>query len=141
MMNEPLRSIMSTKLVTLSPNDTLDHVREIFLSKRIHHLPIVEGRALLGLVTSWDLFKLGISSDDYAKTTVASVMTKKLATLEPDDKIGSAAEVLLEHLFHAIPIVNEDHELVGMVTSYDLLNYSFGKEYSPERIQSEMLTQ
>ena len=139
-MNEPLRSIMSTKLITLTPNNTLSEVREIFLHQRVHHLPVVEGRKLVGLVTSWDLFKMGLSADDYAETPVAAVMTTKLAVLEPDDKIGAAAEVLMEHLFHAIPIVDENHDLEGIITTYDILKYSFSKEYSEDRIKSEIIS-
>ncbi len=140
MMNEPLLSIMSTNLVTISPNTTLDEVRTILLTRRIHHLPVVEDKKLVGLVTSWDLFKLEESVEATKHRPVSEIMTRRLATLEPDDKIGAAAEIFLEHLFHALPIVNEDHELVGMVTTYDLLKYEFSKEYSDERKQQEMLT-
>ena len=58
-------------------------------------------------------------------------MTKRLATLEPDEKIGAAAEVLLEHLFHAVPITL-DGDLVGIVTTFDILKYEFSKEYPPK---------
>jgi CBS domain-containing protein len=131
---------MSTNLITILPETTLAEVREIFLTRKVHHLPVLEGRKLIGLVTSWDLFKLGKSSESLSAIPVSEVMTKRLATLQPEDKIGAAAEVLLEHLFHALPIVNDEHELVGMLTSYDLLKYEFGKEYSDERKEAEMLT-
>lgn len=129
MMNEPVRSIMTTQVITLNPNSTLGEARSILLEKRIHHLPVVDGRKLVGLVTSWDIFKLGKSADEYSTIPVTEIMTTRLATLEPEDKIGAVAEVLMEHLFHAIPIVNHDYELEGIVTSYDLLRYEFRKEY------------
>ena len=47
--------------------------------------------------------------------------------------LGVGAEVLMEHLFHAVPIVNEHKELVGIVTTYDVLRYEYGKEY-PESL-------
>ena len=134
MMNEPVRTIMTTQVITLSPNSTLGEAREILLKKRIHHLPVVdEQRKLVGLVTSWDIFKLGKSEADYRSMKVSEVMTRRLATLEPTDKIGSVAGGLMEHLFHAIPIVNAQNELEGIVTSYDLLRYEFKKEY-PENL-------
>ncbi len=134
MMNEAISTIMSTQLITLTPEDTLGKAREILLSKRVHHLPVVEGKKLVGMVTSWDMFKLGLSAAEYQSTKVHEVMTRKLATLEPDQHIGAAAEVLMEHLFHAIPIVNEAGDLVGIVTSYDILRYSYQKEY-PENLE------
>ena len=129
MMNESIQSLMTKEVITLSPSQTLGEAYHILTTKRIHHIPIVEDKKLVGLITSWDLFKLGKSFDDYKNTSVNEVMTTKLATLEPEQHIGAAAEVLMEHLFHAVPIVNDDHELVGIVTSYDLLRYEYGKEY------------
>ena len=42
---------------------------------------------------------------------------------------GAAAEVLREHLFHAVPIVNDDHELVGMITTFDIIAIEYDREY------------
>lgn len=133
MMNERLHTIMTSKVITLSPSDTLGQAREIFMSKRIHHIPIVEERKLVGLVTSWDIFKLGLSAVAYQDMRISEVMSTHLATLEPDQHIGAAAEVLMEHLFHAVPIVNEHRELLGIVTTYDVLRYEYLKEY-PENL-------
>lgn len=127
-MNEPISSIMTTDLITLNPEDTLDRVRAIFLSKRIHHLPVVEGKKLLGLLTTYDLFKLERPETRLNEIKVRDAMTTKLATLEPHQKVGVAAEVFLENLFHAVPIVKND-ELVGIVTTFDVLKYNFKKEY------------
>ena len=128
MMNEPVSSVMSTDLITVSPEDTLDKVKDIFTSTRIHHLPVVEGDSIIGLVTTLDLWKLNKPFEDYPSIDVKSVMTTKVATLEPKSKIGTAAEVFLENLFHALPIV-DNGKLVGIITSFDVLQYQFLKEY------------
>lgn len=133
MMNERVHTIMTSKVITLSPSDTLGQAREIFMTKRIHHIPIVEGKKLVGLITSWDIFKLGLSAVAYQDMRVSEVMSTHLATLDPDQHIGAVAEVLMEHLFHAVPIVNEHHELLGIVTTYDVLRYEYHKEY-PESL-------
>jgi CBS domain-containing protein len=129
MMNEFVTVIMTKEVVTLQPGDTLGQAREILLTKHIHHLPVLDGKKLVGMITSWDIFKLGKSAEDYAAMLVSDVMTKKIATLDPGQHIGAAAEVLLEHLFHAIPIVNDAGELLGIVTSTDIIRYEFRKEY------------
>jgi acetoin utilization protein AcuB len=48
-------------------------------------------------------------------------MTKGLAVLESNDRIGVAIEIFKENLFHAIPIV-DDEELKGIVTTFDLID-------------------
>ena len=129
MMNELVQAHMTTDLVTLGPENTLGEARDILLQKHIHHIPIVEGRKLVGMITSWDLFKLGKSADEYKDMRVKEVMTTKVATLDPGQHLGAVAEVLTEHLFHAVPIVNDHYELLGIVTSTDIVRYEHTKEY------------
>ena len=134
MMNELVHTHMTTDVVTLGPDSTLGEAREILLRKHIHHLPILDGKKLVGMLTSWDLFKLGKSAEDYHNMKVREVMTTKVATLDPDQHLGAVAEVLTKHLFHAVPIVNDMHELLGIVTSTDIVRYEHTKEY-PENLE------
>ena len=129
MMNEKLSQIMTTDLITVNPDDNLSQVRDIFKNHRIHHLPVVEGKKLVGLITTSDLWKLNRVHEEYAEISVKDVMTVRLAYLQPEDKIGSAAELFLENLFHAVPVVDEDKNLKGIVTSFDVIKYGYNKEY------------
>ena len=134
MMNETVQSHMTKDVITLNPDNTLGEARDIMLSKHIHHIPILEGKKLVGMVTSWDMFKLGKSAEEYSTMKLSEVMTKKVATLDPDQHLGAVADVLTRHLFHAVPIVNDDHELLGIVTSTDIIRYEHTKEY-PENLE------
>lgn len=133
MMNEPLSLIMSRNVITAAASDTLSVARGLFLKNKIHHLPIVDGSRLVGILTTYDLFKVIGPNKDYEKIYIKDVMTTHVATLEPEDKIGSAAELFLENLFHAVPIV-KDGELKGIVTSLDVIKYEFKKEYPTQVI-------
>ncbi|HQW02417.1 MAG: CBS domain-containing protein [Saprospiraceae bacterium] len=133
MMNEPLSSIMTRQVITAGPDDKLSVARDIFRKNRVHHLPIVHGTQLIGILTTYDIFKMIDSKDDYDKILIKDVMTTHVATLEPEDKVGSAAELFLENLFHAVPIV-KDGELKGIVTSFDVIKYEFHKEYPTQEI-------
>jgi len=132
MMNEKVESIMIKDLVTLGPESTLTHVSDIFKTKRIHHIPIVDEGKLVGLVTTYDLWRKNADHRDYENIQVKEIMSKKLVKLEPEDKIGTAAELFLDNRFHALPVVSDGY-LVGLVTTFDVLRYEFKKEY-PEPI-------
>ncbi|MBL7825330.1 MAG: CBS domain-containing protein [Saprospiraceae bacterium] len=137
MMNEFVRDHMTQNVITLGPENTLNEVRQILLEKHIHHIPIVggeNGRKLVGMVTSWDLFKLGKSVEEYGQMKIKEVMTTKVAVLDPDQHLGAVADVLTRHLFHAVPIVNDEHELLGIITSTDIVRYAHTKEY-PENLE------
>ncbi|HNB62800.1 MAG TPA: CBS domain-containing protein [Saprospiraceae bacterium] len=133
MMNEPLSGIMSTNLITVSPGDKLSVVKDLFRGKRIHHIPVVQNGKLVGLITTADLLWLNRKHEEYDSILVSEIMTTKLATLEPTDKIGSAAELFLLNHFHAIPVV-EDGTLIGIVTSFDVLKYQFKKAYPTQLV-------
>jgi acetoin utilization protein AcuB len=132
MLNERISSIMTRNLLTVDVNATLEDVKNLLDKKRIHHIPVVDGKRLVGIVTTGDLMWLNKPFSEYPSIPVTQVMTRKIATLEPNDKIGSAAEVFLEHLFHSIPIVEENGDLVGIVTSHDVLKFEYAKEYPNE---------
>lgn len=131
MMNEKIASIMTKDLLTVKADDTLDKVKDIFKRKRMHHLPVVDatGKKLVGLITTGDLLWLNRSFDDYPSIKVEEVMTTKLAKLESGAKIGTAAQIFLKNWFHAIPVVDEDGVLNGLVTTFDVLKYEFIKAY------------
>jgi CBS domain-containing protein len=109
MMNESVSTIMIKNLITLTPESTLAEVSEIFSTRKIHHIPIVEDGVLAGLITTYDMWRKNSLHENY-------------------DKIGTAAELFLDNRFHALPVVEGD-KLVGLVTTFDILKYSFKKEY------------
>lgn len=124
---------MTRNVITAGPNDKLSVARDIFMRDRVHHLPIVDGRKLVGILTTYDLFKFQGHNGNYDTAKIRDIMTTHLATLEPEDKVGSAAELFLENLFHAVPVV-KDGDLLGIVTSFDVLKYEFRKEYPTQMV-------
>lgn len=134
MMNEKVETIMIKKLITVSPNDTINTVKQIFSEKRIHHLPVQDNGKLVGLITTYDLWKTTLDNSIKDDTLVKDVMSKQIVKINPDDKVGTAAELFLDNRFHALPVVLEDGTLVGLVTTFDVLRYEFKKEYPSDPI-------
>lgn len=135
----PVSSIMSSKLYTASPNDTLADVNEIFKKHKIHHLPVVKERKLVGMISKSDmnLFLKWWNNDKYQDLfngvrlnhyTAEDIMTKGLAKLEPTDRINVAVKIFEENLFHAIPVVSADNELEGIITTYDMIKLMAAEE-------------
>lgn len=121
---------MTTEVVTVHPDDSLEVVKRLLFEKHFHHLPVVDDDGkLVGIITSWDLIKSNKRFEEYGSFSVRDLMTTKIATLGPNELIGAAAMVFLRHLFHGLPIVNDNGYLVGMITTHDVLKYEFMKEY------------
>ena len=138
--NTPVGLIMTTDLITVGPNDTMDKVQDIFRKHRINHLPVVEADKVVGILSQKDYLKLlhGFTlfkthkSAEYNDAILRSllvkeVMIKQVALLSPDDSVELAAGYFRENLFHAMPVVDEDEKLVGIISTYDLLNFAFSE--------------
>jgi CBS domain-containing protein len=129
MMNEEIRTIMTTNPTTAGPTDTIAQVSSLMLSKRLQQLPVIDDEGyLVGLITSYDLWRSSGQSD--ADTTLISqVMTTKIVKLAPKDKVGAAAELFMDKRFKTFPVVNLDNKLKGVITAFDVIRYSLRKEY------------
>jgi len=130
MMNEKVKTIMTKDPITISGDDTIELAAKKLKDYKIEHLPVVDdNNKLVGILSFYDLWELNKCHEEYKNIKVKDVMTKRVAKLYPDDKIGSVAEIFLENLFEAIPIVDEDNTLVGIVTMLDVVWYEYKKEY------------
>ena len=55
--NTPVRDIMTAKVVTVRPDDNVDHCMQVVTEHRIRHLPVAEGDAIVGVISIGDLVK------------------------------------------------------------------------------------
>lgn len=129
MMNEEIRTIMTTNPTTVGPADTIAQVSSLMLSKRLQQMPVVDEEGhLVGLITSYDLWRC--CQDSLATTTLISkVMNTDIVKLAPKDKVGAAAELFMDKRFKTFPVVNLDNKLKGVITAFDVIKYSLRKEY------------
>lgn len=148
LMNRPVSEIMTKKLITVLPTDSLQMVNDIFEKHNIHHIPVVRHLDMVGLISKTDFYKAihvaklenkeeveSYNKSIFAKFTAEDIMTKHVVKIEPGDKIGTAAEIFLENYFHAIPVVNEGGELEGIVSSYDVIKLFFHEAYPNQELK------
>ncbi len=137
---EPVSTLMTRKLITVSPLDRMTAVKEIFDKHKVHHILVVRHTKLVGMISKTDYNQFVKCVDSSAPDklvedsrlhsyTVEEVMTKGLATLESSDRINVALQVFSENLFHAIPIVDND-EVVGIITTYDIIKGLLEEDYA-----------
>ena len=55
--NTPVRDIMTAKVVTVLPDDSVDHCMQVVTEHRIRHLPVAEGDTIVGVISIGDLVK------------------------------------------------------------------------------------
>jgi acetoin utilization protein AcuB len=111
-----VRSRMSKRLVTVSPEDSVANAGGLLAKHGIHHLPVVEEQRLVGMVTDRDV------RSARAKTRrVVDIMTAKLHVIGPDAFVDEAARRLRRHRIGGLPVV-DNGRLIGMLTATDVLD-------------------
>ncbi|NOT36029.1 MAG: CBS domain-containing protein [Saprospiraceae bacterium] len=129
----PIKEIMTKDLITLSPDDRLTKAKELFDKYGMHHIPVVEFRKIVGLLSKSDFLLYVNSISDgggvevkedqkLSFSKVKQVMVTRLGKLEPDDRIEVAIDIFLKNYFHCLPVVEGD-ELLGLVTPFDILKF------------------
>jgi acetoin utilization protein AcuB len=120
---------MSRDVLTVGPDEKISDAARVLAQHRIRQLPVVENRALVGLMTKSDLLRAcppdlnpfslaGADARELARP-VRQVMTTELITVAPDAPLERAAHILIDRRINALP-VSKGRELVGILTGSDI---------------------
>jgi acetoin utilization protein AcuB len=125
-----VKDFMQTKVISVPSSTSLYDARKIMVENKIKRIPIVDNGKLVG-VTSLNKIReaspseattLSIHELHYliSKMTVKDIMHKDIVTCHPDDPVEEVAMVMHVRQIGAMPVINENRELVGYVSSNDL---------------------
>ena len=124
---------MTTDLITINHTNSLLDAEKLFEKHKIRHIPVVSNKKIIGILSLTDLLRISFvdnyGEDDsqvdtavYNMLSIEQVMVKDPVHISPSLTIKEVAEILAKKEFHALPVV-DNGELVGIVTTTDLLNY------------------
>jgi acetoin utilization protein AcuB len=129
---------MTKSLITIKPKDTLRHARERLMKYRINQLPVVMDDKLVGIVTDRDVRDAYPSSlrlfygkdiDEFGDShIVEELMTYNVVTVTPQTSIREAAQRLRRQRFGALPVVDANNKIVGIITRSDVLDAMLAEE-------------
>jgi len=148
------RDIMTENVVTINKDSSIEDLSEVLLKNKISGVPVIDGDGkIAGIVTEADIivqdtdlhfpryFKLldGIIYLDslnrfrdnlkkHLATKVQDIMVKKVRTISPDTTITDIAELMLKLKINRLPVVDEDSNILGIVTRADIVRSMILKE-------------
>ena len=139
MLNEEVRRIMTKDPVIVHPDDKISHIAYIMVQQKLQQIPVVEDKKLVGLITSYDIWRDERKSHEIEEKTVREVMITNVLVITPKDKVGTAAELFMDRRFKTLPVVNLRHELKGVITAFDIIRHTLKREYPRPILYSEVL--
>ena len=133
-----ISSVMVKDVCTVPETMQLGDVAKLMLEKGIGSVPVMSEDKMVGIVSKADFVTLavGIAFD---KVTVKEIMTKDLVVVSPTDRLIHARRQMMEAHVGRVPVL-DDEELVGVVTSKDLMRafIDFRKNV-PEKYQKSQI--
>lgn len=116
--------VMSSELVTVSPDTLVEDAARTLQSRGIGSLLVLDGDdELVGILTTTDFVDIVAESKPKAQTTVGRYMTEDLITVDAGTPLSAAADTMVEHGLHHLPVVEAEDGLVGIVTTTDVADY------------------
>lgn len=127
-----LRQIMTPHVITVSMDDGLRAVRQLFDENSFHHLLVVENGKLAGVISDRDLLRhlspfLGHDLAERSQDTATlnkrahQIMTRRPISATPETTLQEAIALILDHRISCLPIVDAQSHPVGIVTWRDIL--------------------
>jgi acetoin utilization protein AcuB len=112
---------MTTSVVCIDPSATVGEARSLMEQHDIRHLPVTEKGRLIGIVARSDL-QWPAAAKPPRELAVAEVMSEHVIAVTPRTTIESAASLMLANKIGALPVVDDEEQLVGILTESDILS-------------------
>jgi len=116
--------IMTGRVHYVSPNDSIAHVKKLFLKHKISTVLVMDGKKPVGLVGEPDVATAFFHArSPVDEVPVKEVMNKKITKVEPEATPSQIARTLLAEKAKGVIVFDEEEGVLGLVTKTDLLDY------------------
>jgi homoserine O-acetyltransferase/O-succinyltransferase len=106
--------IMNQTFYSVSRNETIEDASILMVKKKVSHLPVVsEDGKLEGIVTSWDITK-AVACKIFE---LDEIITRNVKYVYGEDKIETALSIMENHSISALPVIDSENRVIGMVAS------------------------
>lgn len=117
-----LADIMSDNIITLTADASVAEAWALFQQHGFHHLPIIDdNNTTLAMLADRDILQAPNQNKDIRADNIMKFASKKVFCFSPDTDIRQATRILYEYDLGALPIINNNHELLGLVSRTDII--------------------
>ena len=132
--NETIDDYITRKVIVATPGERLKDVARTMVRNGFRRLPVVSEERLVGIITSTDFIKL-LGSDwafnhiqtgnvrEITNVRMEEIMKKDVITAKEGDKLKDIAEIMVTNDIGALPVVDDNLRIKGIITEKDVLGY------------------
>jgi CBS domain-containing protein len=120
---------MTSNPCAIDADKPVSYAAKMMKQEDVGLAPIVEGDRLVGTVTDRDIVTRVIAEGrDPNSTSVRDIASTDLVTIDPQQELGEALQLMAQHQVRRLPVVEEDGRLVGVVAQADVAEHAPSSE-------------
>ena len=142
-----IKNLMSEDIITIDKDQNLSDALKLLRKHNISRLPVTNNKQLVGIISERDIAaKLGSSkyeSMPASRLHISSVMVKDVFTVPQTMQLDEVARLMLENGIGSVPVMNDDDDMVGIVSKADFVTLAVGiafEKITVKEIMSKDLT-
>jgi acetoin utilization protein AcuB len=126
------RDLMTPDPLTVTPEASIAEVWDLMREVDIRHVPVVQGGALVGMVSDRDLGRVDMARllkaagadalRQELETPIVQIMSSDVISVEADTEVAEVIALLLDHKIGALPVIEAGtREVLGIISYVDVL--------------------
>jgi CBS domain-containing protein len=128
-MGTKVHEVMTTRPRAVTPQTSVSEVAQLMETDDVGAVPIVEDDRLVGIVTDRDIVVRAVAKGKDPRGMPASeVSSRELVTVNPDDDLSDALELMARYQVRRVAVTGEDDRLVGVVSQADVAREAKDKD-------------
>ncbi len=116
-----VKKYMTPNPLIVTPEENVRKVFHLLVEHGIRQAPVLKEGKLVGIVTDRDLRMAVVQSSKESNLVVGDIMTPNPITVTEYTKVEDAARLICRNKFNALPVVSDKGEIVGIITTTDIL--------------------
>jgi len=128
---DPVNRLMTEPVLSVDVSAPVSEALRLFAEYPVHHLPVVSDGTLVGMLSTADVMKLegflprnGKAGQEYLdqRFRIDMLMRRPPVSVQPHQSAEVVARLMVTHAIHALPVVNTQDKLLGIVTTTDMMH-------------------
>ena len=115
-----VKDVMNKNVVVAKAKVTIREASKVMSKYKIGSLVVLKDGDIVGIVTEGDIMESVASDKNPDTDTIENIMSQKVFTVDPEDTIENAADIMVQNKIKKLPVV-EDGKLKGIITASDIV--------------------
>lgn len=115
-----VKDVMNKNVVVAKSDATIREAAKVMNKFHIGSLIVLKEEAIAGILTERNVLIAVAGGKDPDSTVIEEIMTKKVVTIDPDQTVEAAVDLMIQNKIKKLPVV-EDNKLKGIITASDIV--------------------